>query len=114
MLNIAKMLKPGNEAGSLNAHISLYGFWSDTATLTKSGDVMMILSVPGVDYESLDSTEQQYAVRRLESALKAFGEGFHVYQYLFKTNRPEIPFASYDDPIVDAVVEQRRRCFESH
>ena len=53
----------------------------------------MVLSVQGVDYESLDSAEQQYAVRRLESALKAFGEGFHVYQYLFKTNRPEIPFA---------------------
>jgi hypothetical protein len=34
-----------------------------------------------------------------ESALKAFGEGFHVYQYLFKSNRPEILFASYDEPL---------------
>src|ERR1700736_617686 len=113
MLNVAKMLKPWKEAGSLNAHISLYGFWSDTATLTKSGDVMMILSVPGVDYESLDSTEQQYAVRRLESNLKAFGEGFHVYQYLFKTNRPEIPFARYGDEVVDAAIDQRRQLFEA-
>jgi type IV secretory pathway VirB4 component len=113
MLNIAKMLKPWKEAGSLNAHISLYGFWSDTATLTKSGDVMMVLSVPGVDYESLDSSEQQYAVRRLESALKAFGEGFHVYQYLFKTNRPEIPFARYGDEVVDAAIDQRRQFFEA-
>src|SRR5260370_41531103 len=76
MLNIAKRSTAWKEGGSLNAHISLYGFWSDTATLTKSGDVMMILSVPGVDYESLDSSEQQYAVRRLESALKAFGKGY--------------------------------------
>jgi type IV secretion/conjugal transfer VirB4 family ATPase len=113
MLNIAKMLKPWKEAGSLNAHISLYGFWSNTATLTKSGDVMMVLSVPGVDYESLDSSEQQYAVRRLESALKAFGEGFHVYQYLFKTNRPEIPFARYGDEVVDAAIDQRRQFFEA-
>jgi type IV secretion/conjugal transfer VirB4 family ATPase len=49
----------------------------------------------------------------LESALKAFGEGFHVYQYLFKTNRPEIPFASYDDTLIDAAIDQRREFFES-
>ena len=30
MLNIAKMLKPWKEAGSLNAQLNLYGFWSDT------------------------------------------------------------------------------------
>jgi hypothetical protein len=66
-----------------------------------------------VDYESLDNDEQQYAVKRLESALKSFGEGFHVYQYLFKTNRPEIPFASYDDALIDAAIDQRRQFFES-
>jgi type IV secretion/conjugal transfer VirB4 family ATPase len=72
-----------------------------------------VLSVAGVDYESLDNDEQQYAVKRLESALKAFGEGFHVYQYLFKTNRPEIPFATYDDALIDAAIDQRREFFES-
>jgi type IV secretory pathway VirB4 component len=73
----------------------------------------MVLSVAGVDYESLDNDEQQYAVKRLESALKSFGEGFHVYQYLFKTNRPEIPFAHYDDELIDAAIDQRRQYFES-
>src|SRR6202045_3813202 len=73
----------------------------------------MILSVPGVDYESLDRSEQEYAVKRLEAALKAFGPGFHVYQYLFKSNRPDIPFAKYDDPIVEAAIEQRRKFFEA-
>jgi type IV secretory pathway VirB4 component len=81
----------------LNDHINLYGFWNETAFLTKSGDLGMVLSVPGVDYESLDRSEQEYAVKRLEAALKAFGPGFHVYQYLFKSNRPNIPFATYDD-----------------
>jgi len=52
-------------------------------------------------------------VKRLESALKSFGEGFHVYQYLFKTNRPEIPFARYDDELIDAAIDQRRQYFES-
>lgn len=113
MLRLDKIIKPWKESAALNDHINLYGFWNETAFLTKSGDLGMVLQVQGVDYESLDTAGQEYAVRRLESALKAFGQGFHVYQYLFKTNRPEIPFASYDDPIVEAAVEQRRQFFES-
>ena len=113
MLRLDKIIKPWKESAALSDHINLYGFWNETAFLTKSGDLGMVLQVQGVDYESLDTTGQEYAVKRLESALKAFGQGFHVYQYLFKANRPEIPFANYDDPIVEAAVEQRRRFFES-
>jgi type IV secretion system protein VirB4 len=113
MLNLSRVIKPWKEAAALSAHINLYGFWTETAFLTKSGDLGMVLSVTGVDYESLDNDEQQYAVKRLESALKSFGEGFHVYQYLFKTNRPEIPFARYDDELIDAAIDQRRQYFES-
>src|ERR1700677_4031583 len=112
MLRLDKVIKPRREGAALNDHINLFGFWNETAFLTKSGDVGMVLSVPGVDYESLDHAQQEYAVKRLEAALKAFGPGFHVYQYLFKTNRPEIPFASYDDPVVQAAVDQRRQFFE--
>jgi type IV secretion system protein VirB4 len=107
------VIKPWKDSAALNDHISLYGFWNETAFLTKSGDVGMVLSVPGVDYESLDRSEQEYAVKRLEAALKAFGPGFHVYQYLFKSNRPDIPFAKYEDPIVEAAIEQRRTFFEA-
>ena len=113
MLRLDKVIKPWKEAASLNDHINLYGFWNETAFLTKSGDLGMVLRVSGVDYESLDHAEQEYAVKRLESALKAFGPGFHVYQYLFKQNRPEIPFAHYDDPVVEAAIDQRRQFFET-
>jgi type IV secretion system protein VirB4 len=112
MLRIDRAIKPWKEADSLNDHINLYGFWNETAFLTKSGDLGMVLSVPGVDYESLDHVSQEYAVNRLEAALKSFGPGFHVYQYLFKSNRPKIPFASYDDPVVQAAIDQRRKFFE--
>src|SRR6202171_5826180 len=113
MLRLDKVIKPWKESAALNDHINLYGFWNETAFLTKSGDLGMVLSVPGVDYESLDRSEQEYAVKRLEAALKAFGPGFHVYQYLFKSNCPYIPFATYDDPIVEAAIEQRRKFFEA-
>src|SRR5215471_15038901 len=113
MLRLNRITKSWKESAALNAHINLYGFWNDTTFLTKSGDVGMILRVTGVDYESLDRSEQEYAIKRLESALKAFGPGFHVYQYLFKSNRPDIPFAKYDDPVVDAAIDQRRKFFEA-
>jgi type IV secretion system protein TrbE len=112
MLRVDKVIKPWKETAALSDHINLYGFWNETVFLTKSGDLGMVLNVAGVDYESLDHTEQEYAVKRLESALKSFGPSFHIYQYLFKTNRPEIPFASYDDPVVQTAVDQRRRFFE--
>ncbi len=113
MLNIRKVIKPWQEAGELNANINLYGFVADGVFMTKTGDLGMTLECRGVDHESLDSDEQQYAVRRLESALKAFGEGFHMYQYLLKTNRPEIPFASYGDEVIDTAIDQRREYFEA-
>ncbi|HEV2463870.1 MAG TPA: DUF87 domain-containing protein [Acidobacteriaceae bacterium] len=112
MLRLDRVIKPWKEAAALNDHINLYGFWNETVFLTKSGDVGIVLRVPGVDYESLDHAQQEYAVKRLEAALKHFGPGFHVYQYLFKQNRPEIPFASYDDPVVQAAIEQRKEFFE--
>jgi type IV secretory pathway VirB4 component len=113
MLRLDRVIKPWKESAALNDHINLYGFWNDTTFLTKSGDLGIVLQIQGVDYESLDSVEQEYAVKRLEAALKAFGAGFHVYQYLFKSNRPDIPFANYEDPVVEAAIDQRRRFFES-
>lgn len=83
MLRLSQVIKPWKESAALNSHINLYGFWNQTAFLSKSGDLGMVLHVGGVDYESLDHAEQEYAVKRLEAALKAFGPGFHVYQYLF-------------------------------
>jgi len=111
MLNLKRVLKPWQESGSLNAQINLYGFWNNETFLTKSGDLGFILRVRGVDYESLDQAAQEYAVKRLEAALKIFGPGFHVYQYLFKTTRPDIPFQSYEDPVVQAAVDQRKQFF---
>jgi type IV secretory pathway VirB4 component len=79
MLRLDKVIKPWKESAALNDHINLYGFWNETAFLTKSGDLGTLLNVPGVDYESLDRSQQEYAVKRLKAALKAFGPGFHVY-----------------------------------
>jgi type IV secretion system protein TrbE len=111
MLRLDHVIKSWKESGALNSQINLYGFWNEHAFLTKSGDLGIVLRVRGVDYESLDQTTQDYAVKRLEAALKTFGVGFHIYQYLFKTNRPDIPFQDYEDPVIQAAVEQRKEFF---
>src|SRR6266852_3297887 len=113
MLRLDKIIKPWKEAAALNDHLNLYGFWNASTFLTKSGELGMVLNVPGVDYESLDRAAQEYAVKRLEAALKAFDPGFHVYQYLFKANHPNIPFEHYEDPVVEAAIEQRRLFFDA-
>jgi hypothetical protein len=45
MLRLDKVIKPWKESAALNDHINLYGFWSETAFLTKSGDLGMVLSI---------------------------------------------------------------------
>jgi hypothetical protein len=62
MLRLDRVIKPWKESAALNAHINLFGFWNETAFLTKSGDLGMVLRISGIDYESLDNYEQDYAV----------------------------------------------------
>ena len=63
MLRLDKVIRPWKESAALNDHINLYGFWNETTFLTKSGDLGIVLSISGVDYESLDRSEQEYAVK---------------------------------------------------
>lgn len=112
MLRLDKIMRPWKDSAGFSDHVNLYGFWDETTFLTKSGDLGMVLRVAGVDYESLDYSEQEYAVKRLEAALKNFGPGFHIYQYLFKTNRPQIPFARYDNPVIQQSVDCREQLFQ--
>ena len=78
-------------------HINLYGFWNETAFLTKSGDLGMVLRVTGVDYESLDHGEQEYAVKRLEAALKILRPGL-----------PCLPVPLQNEPAGDSIRRLRR------
>jgi len=45
MLRLDEVIKPWKESAALNDHINLYGFWNETAFLTKSGDLGMVLIV---------------------------------------------------------------------
>jgi type IV secretion system protein VirB4 len=59
MLRIDKVIKPWKDAGALCEHINLYGFWNETAFLTKSGELGVGVRVCGVEYESLEKVEKE-------------------------------------------------------
>ncbi len=113
MFKVEQITKDWKEAGSLQAHINLYGFWDEHAFLTKSGDLGAVLQIGGVDYESLDHAERDYAVKRLEAAFRTLDGKTRLYQILFKHNRPEIPHPDYENPLVRAAVEQRAAFLQS-
>jgi type IV secretion/conjugal transfer VirB4 family ATPase len=113
MVKVEHITKDWKEAGSFAAQVNLYGFWDEHCFLTKSGDLGAALRIGGIDYESLDRVGRDYAVKRLEAALRSLDDTCRLYQMLFKGNRPTIPHAEYDNPLIRAAVEQRSAFLES-
>ncbi|MBT9332010.1 VirB4 family type IV secretion system protein [Paracidobacterium acidisoli] len=106
MYKVENITKDWKEAGPFAAQVNLYGFWDDHSFLTKSGDLGTVLRIGGIDYESLDHSGLDYAVKRLEAAARSLDDKCRLYQILFKRNRPQIPHAKYENPLVRAAVEQ--------
>ncbi len=46
MMRIDKIIKAWKDSAALNDHINLFGPWSETVFLTKSGDLGVVLRVP--------------------------------------------------------------------
>jgi len=109
----SNITKDWSEAGSFAAQINLFGFWDEHCFLTKTGDLGSVLKIGGIDYESLDHAGRDYAVKRLEAAFRFLDDKTRLYQILFKHNRPAIPHAQYDSPLVRAAVEQRSAFLQS-
>ena len=107
MLNLRRLFKNYNEAGSLNAMVNLFGFAGPEMFLTKTGDAGMVLAVEGVDYECLDQPSIDALTKRLESALRLFDEDHRVYQLLFKRNQEAIPHSFCGKGIVDTAIRNR-------
>ena len=107
MLRLKRIFKNYDETGSLNERVNLYGFVGPEVFLTKTGELGVILEVRGVDYECLDGTAVDVFTKRLESALKLFGDDYRIYQYLFKRNNETIPYKLYGNAVVDAAIQNR-------
>ena len=117
MLNLKRVFKNYEEAGSLNAMVNLFGFIGQEVFLTKSGDAGIVLEFDGVDYECLDASAVDALTKRLDSALRLFDENYRVYQLLFKrtdsceekrARRPAIAFRGFSGISVSVFESDRR------
>lgn len=113
MFKLRRIFKDFDEAGALNAHIGLYGFWDNWTVMTKAGDLGMVIRLEGIDYECLDHATRDYAVKRLESGLRLFDSNFRIYQTVCKQNRPAMAWPEHRRPVVQAGIENRRAWFET-
>ncbi len=107
MFKLSKIRKDYREAAPLCTHINLFGFLDEEIFLTKSGDFGIVLAIAGVDYECLDSNTIENLTRRLTASFRIFDENCRIYQYLFKRNNESIPFSTYQNPVVNAAIENR-------
>jgi type IV secretory pathway VirB4 component len=113
VFKLAQITKEYNEAAALCSQINLFGFIDDEIFLTKSGDLGIVFSLEGIDYECLDGNTIENFTRRISAAFRIFDEKCHVYQYLFKRNRENIPHKTYQNPIVNAAIESRMAHLET-
>jgi type IV secretory pathway VirB4 component len=113
VFRVAQIGKQYEEAGALCSQINLFGFVDDEVFLTKSGDLGLVLTIDGVDYECLDDKAIDNLTCRLTAAFRIFDEKCRVYQYLFKRNQESIPFSTYSNAIVNTAIENRMAYLKS-
>jgi len=61
---LSRILKDHHESGAMNALVSVHSAIDHHTFLTKSGDLLMILSARGVDYDCLDPSQLDQIARR--------------------------------------------------
>ncbi len=74
MFRLSQITKDYREAPALCSQVNLFGFVDDEIFLTKSGDLGIMISIEGVDYECLDSITIENLTRRLTAAFRIFDE----------------------------------------
>jgi type IV secretory pathway VirB4 component len=107
VFRLSQISKDYKDAAPLCEQINLFGFVDDEIFLTKSGDFGVVMSLGGVDYECLDMNAIDNLTRRLAAAFRIFDEKCRLYQYLFKRNRESFPSQCYQNPVVNAAIENR-------
>jgi type IV secretion system protein VirB4 len=113
VFKLAQITKEYNEAAALCSQINLFGFIDDEIFLTKSGDLGIVFSLEGIDYECLDGNTIENFTRRISAAFRIFDEKCRVYQYLFKRNGENIPYKAHQNPIVNAAIQSRMAHLQS-
>ncbi len=107
MIRVSRIVKDYQESGALNGLVNVHAAIDDQTFVTKSGALVTVLGVLGVDYECLDPEQLDHVARRFEAALRTFDERFRIYQYVIKRNQPTLPRRDHANPVVKQAVADR-------
>src|SRR5437899_226411 len=107
MTPMERILKDYDDSGALHALVHIDAAVGENVFLTKSGALVMLLGMRGVDPDCLDPGEKDRIARRFESALRFFDEHFRLYQYVLKRESASIPHEPHANPLVEEAVKSR-------
>lgn len=113
MVNIRQLLQGWESAPPFCEYIDIEKFIDTNCFRTKSGQVGCVLSVKGVDYESVTRQHLDSITSRLERTLQLFEPGTRVYQYFLRSSRPVIPHRRYDSVVSETIIGYRLDDLES-
>src|SRR5260370_11436619 len=113
MMSLRKIFKDYEDFGDFHAIVGVQTVIADGVFGTKSGDLVMILRVRGVDYECLDRDQVDFVARRFESAIRLFDERFRLYQYVLKRANPPLPSQHYANRVIEEATDRRRRYLQT-
>src|SRR5260221_12238237 len=99
MLNLQRILRDYQNAGSVNSLLALWGFVDEQTFLTKAADVGLVYRLAGVDYEGVDQAQRRDIIHLFETALRTLDEASRVYQYLCKRRIAAIEPAPCAQPL---------------
>src|SRR5581483_1723125 len=110
-MKLGRILKDYQQAGSLNALISVHAAIDEHVFLTKGGDLLIVLKADGPDPECLDERQLDTAARALENGLRTFDVDFRVQQYFIKRPISELASRPERNPIVNRAIHNRLEYF---
>jgi type IV secretion/conjugal transfer VirB4 family ATPase len=108
LVPLKSMFRDYVESQPFHSLVNLSCYIDDRTLLTKSGDVLCMMSLCGPDAESLEPAELGTAAARLTSSFRAFGPGFVVNSHWIKRGDPQFAEESHASPFVDAALRNRR------
>lgn len=96
------------KAGAASSIVPIARFVTDSLFALKGGGYGCLLSLAGIDEESLTDQELEAQIRMVEGSLKSLPEGACLYQYTRVRCGFELPRrASYPHPVTETFVEDR-------
>lgn len=107
MVSLRRILKDYRDTGSLHSLVSIQAAIGDGVFITRSGDLVTLLTLRGIHYECLDAGQLEAIAHRFGSAVRVFDERFRLYQYLLKQLAPPLPFQHHGHPVVEEALVNR-------